>query len=57
MYWAAGAHLYTPLPFRPGQGSFGNHIKTHVFFNAGNLIALDSGNLINYLRQLREGTE
>ncbi|XP_048585597.1 sorting and assembly machinery component 50 homolog B isoform X2 [Nematostella vectensis] len=40
-YWAAGLHLYTPLPFRPGEGSFGDHIKTHGFINAGNLTQLN----------------
>ncbi|XP_031549193.1 sorting and assembly machinery component 50 homolog [Actinia tenebrosa] len=41
-YWSVGLHLYTPLPFRPAQGSFGDHIKTHVFVNAGNLVSIDS---------------
>ncbi|XP_070553944.1 sorting and assembly machinery component 50 homolog B-like [Ptychodera flava] len=36
-YWAAGLHLYTPLPFNPGKGGFGELFRTHFFVNAGNL--------------------
>lgn len=36
-YWAAGLHLYTPLPFRPGKGGFGDFFRTHFFVNAGNV--------------------
>lgn len=36
-YWAAGLHLYTPLPFRPGKGGFGELFRTHFFVNAGNV--------------------
>jgi outer membrane protein insertion porin family len=30
-------HLYTPLPFRPGKGGFGELFRTHFFINGGNL--------------------
>ena len=40
-YWAAGLHVYTPLPFRPGRGGLGDLIKTHFFLNTGNLVSLD----------------
>nr|KAF6277550.1 hypothetical protein mPipKuh1_015358 [Pipistrellus kuhlii] len=40
-YWAGGLHLYTPLPFRPGQGGFGELFRTHFFLNAGNLCNLN----------------
>ncbi|XP_050316083.1 sorting and assembly machinery component 50 homolog [Anthonomus grandis grandis] len=36
-YWAAGLHLFTPLPFRPGRGGFGDLFRTHFFVNAGNV--------------------
>jgi len=36
-FWASGLHLYAPLPFRPGQGGFGDLIKTHLFMTAGNV--------------------
>lgn len=36
-YWAAGVHLFTPLPFRPGRGGFGELFRTHFFINAGNV--------------------
>ena len=36
-YWCSGLHLYTPLPFRPGKGGFGDYFKTHFFVGAGNL--------------------
>lgn len=42
-YWAGGLHLYTPLPFRPGQGGFGELFRTHFFLNAGNLCNLNYG--------------
>ncbi|KAL9955992.1 hypothetical protein ACROYT_G037404 [Oculina patagonica] len=54
-YWAAGLHLYTPLPFRPGRGGLGDHIKTHFFFNTGNLASLDTSlpwrNRLDVLRE------
>ncbi|XP_022907142.2 sorting and assembly machinery component 50 homolog B [Onthophagus taurus] len=37
MYWSAGLHLFTPLPFRPGKGGFGDIFRTHFFVNAGNV--------------------
>lgn len=42
-YWAGGVHLYTPLPFRPGRGGFGDLFRTHFFLNAGNLCNLNYG--------------
>ncbi|XP_077994209.1 sorting and assembly machinery component 50 homolog A-like [Glandiceps talaboti] len=36
-FWAGGLHLYTPLPFNPGKGGFGDLFRTHFFVNAGNL--------------------
>ncbi|KAL7982742.1 hypothetical protein Chor_010340 [Crotalus horridus] len=42
-YWAGGLHLYTPLPFRPGQGGFGDLFRMHFFLNAGNLCNLNYG--------------
>lgn len=54
-YWAAGLHVYTPLPFRPGRGGLGDRIKTHLFVNTGNLIAFDTNlpwrNRFNSLRE------
>ena len=40
-YWAAGLHLYTPLPFRPGRGGLGDRLRTHFFVNGGNIASLD----------------
>jgi len=37
LYWASGLHLYGPLPFRPGQGGFGDLFRTHLFMTAGNV--------------------
>ncbi|KAJ8245532.1 hypothetical protein GJAV_G00271740 [Gymnothorax javanicus] len=42
-YWAGGVHLFTPLPFRPGRGGFGDLFRTHFFLNAGNLCNLHYG--------------
>lgn len=36
-FWASGLHLFTPLPFRPGKGGFGELFRTHLFVNAGNI--------------------
>nr|CAD7427860.1 unnamed protein product [Timema monikensis] len=36
-YWAAGLHLFTPLPFRPGKGGFGEYFRSHFFLNAGSI--------------------
>jgi hypothetical protein len=36
-YWSGGLHLFTPLPFSPGKGGFGDFFRTHIFINAGNL--------------------
>lgn len=47
-YWLAGLHLYTPLPFRPGAGSFGELFRTHLFVNAGNLCNIDFNNFGEY---------
>lgn len=47
-YWAGGLHLYTPLPFRPGRGGFGDLFRTHFFLNAGNLCNLNYGEWETY---------
>ncbi|KAK6973769.1 sorting and assembly machinery component 50 [Biomphalaria glabrata] len=44
-YWLTAAHIYSPLPFRPGKGRFGDLFKTHFFINAGNLGNIDFSNL------------
>lgn len=36
-YWSTGFHLFTPLPFRPGKGGFGELFRTHFFINGGNI--------------------
>uniref|UniRef100_A0AAQ5ZGD8 POTRA domain-containing protein n=1 Tax=Amphiprion ocellaris TaxID=80972 RepID=A0AAQ5ZGD8_AMPOC len=54
-YWAGGLHLYTPLPFRPGRGGFGDLFRTHFFLNAGNLCNLNYGEGPNaHLKKLAE---
>lgn len=37
MYWQAGVSLFTPLPFRPSIGGFGENFRTHLFANVGNI--------------------
>ncbi|CAH1114993.1 unnamed protein product [Psylliodes chrysocephalus] len=52
-YWAGGLHLFTPLPFRPGRGGFGDLFRTHFFVNAGNVgdIEVKSGqNILEIIR-------
>ncbi|XP_041366176.1 sorting and assembly machinery component 50 homolog [Gigantopelta aegis] len=36
-YWIVAGHIYTPLPFRPLRGGFGDLFKLHFFANAGNI--------------------
>lgn len=36
-YWSGGLHFFTPLPFRPGRGGFGDLFRLHYFVNAGNI--------------------
>ncbi|OWF52048.1 sorting and assembly machinery component 50 homolog [Mizuhopecten yessoensis] len=40
-YWLCAAHVYTPLPFKPGLGGFGNFFRSHAFVNIGNVGALE----------------
>lgn len=56
-YWAGGVHLYTPLPFRPGRGGFGDLFRTHFFLNAGNLCNLNYGGLAPKKQTLKKKTE
>lgn len=37
MFWQAGVSLFTPLPFRPSIGGFGENFRTHLFTNVGNI--------------------
>ncbi|XP_046382393.1 sorting and assembly machinery component 50 homolog B [Ischnura elegans] len=52
VFWAGGLHLFSPLPFRPGGGGFGDLFRTHVFVNAGN-IAASSTDIKDYFQNLR----
>lgn len=57
-FWAAGLHLYTPLPFRPGRGGFGDLFRLHLFANAGNaqnmeLTSYDSNELNKMVKEAR----
>ncbi|KAK6191273.1 hypothetical protein SNE40_003004 [Patella caerulea] len=51
-YWLCAAHIYTPLPFRPGKGGLGDLFRTHFFVNAGNLgnISLNNNLRENFWR-------
>ncbi|PSN40542.1 Sorting and assembly machinery component 50 [Blattella germanica] len=44
-YWAGGLHLFTPLPFNPGKGGFGDLFKTHVFVTTGSLGEVQPGSV------------
>uniref|UniRef100_A0A0A9XMK2 Sorting and assembly machinery component 50 n=1 Tax=Lygus hesperus TaxID=30085 RepID=A0A0A9XMK2_LYGHE len=35
-YYAGSLHIYSPLPFKPGEGGFGDLFRTHLWINAGN---------------------
>ncbi|EEB19878.1 sorting and assembly machinery sam50 protein, putative [Pediculus humanus corporis] len=41
---AGGLHLYTPLPFRPGKGGFGDLFRVHFFLNMGQCKEYEFGN-------------
>lgn len=52
-YWLFGAHLYTPLPFFHRIEKL-NWLKTHTFFNIGNLFSLNDlskSSLFSYKEQ------
>lgn len=55
VYWASGLHLYTPLPFRPGKGGFGDFFRSHFFVNAGNVYNIQTDKpIMDNLRGLSE---
>lgn len=43
MYWSAGLSLFTPLPFRPKLGGFGDNFRAHFFSNVGNIGSFNIG--------------
>ncbi|KAG8225240.1 hypothetical protein J437_LFUL008777 [Ladona fulva] len=51
-FWAGGLHLFSPLPFRPGGGGFGDLFRTHIFINGGNITA-SSSDPYDYFRNIR----
>ncbi|WAR02835.1 SAM5A-like protein [Mya arenaria] len=61
VYCMSGLHLYTPLPFRPGKGGFGNIFRSHFFVNTGtcgnvqnlSIDQLNRGNLDSFKNTLR----
>ncbi|XP_071441957.1 sorting and assembly machinery component 50 homolog A [Hetaerina americana] len=52
VFWAGGLHIFSPLPFRPGGGGFGDLFRTHIFVNAGNICA-SSSNYKDYFQNIR----
>jgi outer membrane protein insertion porin family len=42
-YFAAGLHLWTPLPFHQYFGGLGDLFRTHLFYNFGNCDVLSLG--------------
>lgn len=53
-YWAGAVHIYTPLPFLPtGRGGLGDFVRTHFFFNAGNIGNNDFKSLNMLIDRLR----
>nr|CAH7753791.1 unnamed protein product [Callosobruchus chinensis] len=40
-FWSVGVHLFAPLPFRGGssKGGLADLFRTHLFLNAGNVLA------------------
>lgn len=53
VFWASGVHLYTPLPFRPGKGGFGDLFRLHFFANAGNISNINSLNSKDFMSKPR----
>ncbi|KAK7098539.1 sorting and assembly machinery component 50 homolog A-like isoform X2 [Littorina saxatilis] len=51
-YWMCAAHIYTPLPFRPGKGGFGDLFRTHFFVNGGNLGNINFNDLQGSLKDM-----
>lgn len=53
VYWSAGLHLFTPLPFTPGKGGLGDLFRMHFFLNAGNVGHIKMDNLGETLEDLQ----
>ena len=53
MYWAAGLHLYAPIPLAgmTKASGFFDLFRTHMFVNAGNLV--NDSNLLQNSRGLQ----
>ena len=47
-YCLGALHLYTPLPFKPGEGGFGELFRSHLFVNVGNCGNMQDFNLREY---------
>ncbi|KAL1123130.1 hypothetical protein AAG570_002218, partial [Ranatra chinensis] len=46
VFWSGALHLYTPLPFRPGSGGFGDLFRSHLFINVGNIGDYELNNMV-----------
>ncbi|KAK9505857.1 hypothetical protein O3M35_009829 [Rhynocoris fuscipes] len=54
MYWSSGLHLYTPLPFKPGSGGFGDLFRSHIWINCGNCGEWDLSNVDEFIKTQKE---
>lgn len=50
-YCLGALHLYTPLPFKPGEGGFGELFRSHFFLNVGNCGNMQDFNLNHDLKE------
>lgn len=52
-------HLFAPLPFGFGRGTFGEYFRTHAFFNAGNIndSSFSSKSSLYFYRELERKKE
>ncbi|KAH9636856.1 hypothetical protein HF086_017811 [Spodoptera exigua] len=53
VYWAAGLHLYAPLPFQGSRTGLASLFRSHLFANAG-CLAMPEGAGLAALEALRE---
>uniref|UniRef100_A0A2H1WPS3 SFRICE_025960 n=1 Tax=Spodoptera frugiperda TaxID=7108 RepID=A0A2H1WPS3_SPOFR len=52
VYWAAGLHLYAPLPFQGSRTGLASLFRSHLFANAG-CLAMPEGSGLESLESLR----
>uniref|UniRef100_A0A224XJ05 Putative sorting and assembly machinery sam50 protein n=1 Tax=Panstrongylus lignarius TaxID=156445 RepID=A0A224XJ05_9HEMI len=56
MYWSTGLHIFTPLPFKPGSGGFGDLFRSHLWINCGNCGDWTTDDFQTFINEQKEET-